>query len=187
MAHSLKAFKDRISRFSLWLAERGAQVQATTNEWELIRFKSNSKTSIVYRTAAGALTFTGEAEAAWKSYLSAGSWRGCDSTKRSKKTTTEVRSLLARDGDSCFLCGQPLGDDITVEHLVAVAHGGPNHLSNKALMHRACNVRVSHLSVAEKVRMRDSAQNRSPQPPTTTQNPPLPASFAFQEPQQCNE
>lgn len=161
MAHSLKTFKDRLGRFSHWLHERGAQVQATTNEWELIRFKANTKTSIVYRNTAGALTFTGEAEAAWKSYLSAGSWRGCDSTKRSKKTSTEVRSLLARDGERCFLCGLALGTDITVEHLVAVAHGGPNHLSNKALMHRLCNERVNHLSVVEKVRMRDEIRRHA--------------------------
>lgn len=158
MSCSLKTFKDRLGRFSHWLGERGAQVQAATSEWELLRFKANRKTSIVYRNSAGALTFTGEAESAWKSYLSAGSWRGCDSTKRSKKTSTEVRSLLARDGEFCFLCGRALESDITVEHLVAVAHGGPNHLSNKALMHRLCNERVNHLSVVEKVRIRDEIQ-----------------------------
>lgn len=161
MTHSLKTFKDRLGRFSHWLGERGAQVQTVTSEWELLRFKANTKTSIVYRNAAGVLTFTGEAENAWKSYLSAGGWRGCDSTKRSKKTSTEVRSLLARDGECCFLCGHALGADITVEHLVAVAHGGPNHLSNKALMHRACNERVNHLSVVEKVRMRDEIQRQA--------------------------
>lgn len=155
MLVNTKTFKDRLSRFSHWLSERGAQVLANTSEWELLRFKANGKTSIVYAKASGQLTFTGESERAWQSYLSAGNWRGCDSTKRSKKSSTEVRSLLARDGDHCFLCCQPLGSDITVEHLVAVAHGGPNHLSNKVLMHRPCNERVNHMSVAEKVRVRD--------------------------------
>lgn len=128
---------------------------STTSEWELLRFKANGKTSIVYTNAAGRLTFTGESEKAWRSYLSAGNWRGCDSTKRSKKSSPEVNSLIARDGENCFLCCLPLGTDVTVEHLVAVSHGGPNHLSNKVLMHRLCNERVNHLSVAEKVRMRD--------------------------------
>lgn len=155
MAANPKAFKDRLTRFAHWLVERGAQVLATTSEWEILRFKANGKTSIVYTNAHGRLTFTGEAEKAWNSYLAAGSWRGCDSTKRSKKSSTEVRSLLARDGEDCFLCCLPLGADVTVEHLVAVAHGGPNHLSNKVLMHRLCNERVNHMSVAEKVRLRD--------------------------------
>lgn len=150
-----KLFTARLPKFTAWLKARGAQLLEATNEWELLRFKANGRTSIVYAKADNSLTFTGEAAKAWRSFESSGPWRGCEPVKRSKKSTTEVRALLARDGDDCFLCCKPLGADVTVEHLVAVSHGGPNHLSNKVLMHRPCNERVDHLSVAEKVRLRD--------------------------------
>ena len=58
---------------------------------------------------------------------------------------------MARDGDNCFFCRKPLAGDLTVEHLVALAHGGPNHISNLVCAHAACNHEAGHLSVAEKV------------------------------------
>jgi 5-methylcytosine-specific restriction endonuclease McrA len=44
----------------------------------------------------------------------------------------------------------------TIEHLVPVAHGGPNHLSNCFLAHKRCNAAAGTLSAAEKVRLRDA-------------------------------
>ena len=60
-------------------------------------------------------------------------------------------ALLVRDGNACLFCGKPLDGDITVEHLVAIAHGGPNHVSNLFLAHAACNQAAGHMSAPEKV------------------------------------
>lgn len=62
-----------------------------------------------------------------------------------------VKRLLDRDGTGCFFCGSDLDGDVTVEHLVAIAHGGPNHVSNLFLAHAECNQRAGHLSAPEKI------------------------------------
>jgi 5-methylcytosine-specific restriction protein A len=49
------------------------------------------------------------------------------------------RAVLARDRGVCFLCDQ-LGAD-QVDHLVTVADGGTNELSNLASCHAACHGR----------------------------------------------
>ena len=67
-----------------------------------------------------------------------------------------VTSLRNRDGDGCCWCGMllryPTGperrrkggahgpDDVTVEHLTPVSHGGANAESNLLLAHASCNV-----------------------------------------------
>lgn len=49
--------------------------------------------------------------------------------------------IIRRDGDRCVHCGVALGDDITLEHIVPVKHGGRNKLENLALAHAECNLR----------------------------------------------
>lgn len=58
--------------------------------------------------------------------------------------------------DCCFLCWEALGEDVTVEHLVPVSQGGTNHIGNKVLAHAECNQKMGHLSVMEKIRMREA-------------------------------
>ena len=50
-------------------------------------------------------------------------------------------TLLMRDGDHCYLCGQgPDSDDpLEIEHVKPRRAGGTNDLSNLALAHRSCN------------------------------------------------
>lgn len=63
-----------------------------------------------------------------------------------------IAYLIARDGDGCLYCGRPVDPSAcTVEHVVAVAHGGPDHAANLALAHTECNAAAGHLSVAEKL------------------------------------
>ncbi|MBB4856980.1 5-methylcytosine-specific restriction endonuclease McrA [Novosphingobium chloroacetimidivorans] len=73
--------------------------------------------------------------------------------KGRRKDRATVEALITRDGSNCFFCGSALEGDVTVEHLVAVAHGGPNHISNLLLAHAQCNQAAGHLSGAEKVAM----------------------------------
>jgi 5-methylcytosine-specific restriction endonuclease McrA len=63
--------------------------------------------------------------------------------------------LLRRDGNECFFCGKPM-EDPTIEHLICRQFGGGNNLANLALAHRACNRTGGHLSVVEKVRLREA-------------------------------
>lgn len=145
-----KAFRD-------WLSANGAQVLEPTNEWELIRFKSDSGTSVIYKDKGSRLTFTGEALKAWEAFKHGQGWRAMPATKR-KKSSTIIQSIRARDGDDCFFCAQPVSvEEESEEHLVPATHGGPNHISNLFLAHRVCNAKVGHLSAPEKIALHVAA------------------------------
>lgn len=45
--------------------------------------------------------------------------------------------ILRRDRGLCHLCGKPGAD--SVDHLVPVAHGGTDEVTNLAAAHKACN------------------------------------------------
>lgn len=154
LARKLPAFKD-------FLAARGAQVLVPTNDYEVVRFKAGSAVGIVYRKATGQLTYDGVARAALNAFMSGGQWSAGIKTPRKNRSSVTVRRLLERDGDNCFLCGRPLGEDMTEEHLVPVTAGGPNHIANKALAHKGCNMRMGHLSVMEKIALRDRIRGQA--------------------------
>lgn len=158
--HSAKLPK-RQADLKAWLTSRGAEVLVTTNPYEFVRYRAAGETHVLYRKGDGSFTVTKAVLTMVTAFLGNQAWSAGVATKRKARNPVEVRALLQRDGDSCFLCRQPLGNDITVEHLVAVVHGGPNHIANKALMHEDCNHRVHHLSVMEKVRMRERHQASS--------------------------
>jgi len=68
------------------------------------------------------------------------------------------RYLKERDGEDCWLCGQDLNDDATVEHLHSRALGGTDSLDNLALVHERCNRLLGHLPVTVKRQMRADMQ-----------------------------
>jgi hypothetical protein len=138
-----------------WLTSRGAEVLVTTNPYEFVRYRAAGETHVLYRKGDGSFTVTKAVLTMVSAFLGNQTWSAGVATKRKARNPIEVRALIARDGDRCFLCGAPLGDDITVEHLVAITHGGPNHIANKVLAHEACNKEMHHLSVMEKVRLRE--------------------------------
>jgi HNH endonuclease len=52
----------------------------------------------------------------------------------------EVRArVMARDGFRCLECGAV--EDLTVDHIIPVAHGGTNEMSNLRTLCRHCNSR----------------------------------------------
>lgn len=139
-----------LDKFKAWLVSRGAELLTTTNEWELVRFKSGPVASIIYTNKQGKLSYVGEANTAYKAYKLGESWRAMKPTIR--KRSVLISSLLERDGCLCFYCLEPTTDeDRTREHLVAITHGGPDHISNMVLAHKVCNEKASHLSVREKI------------------------------------
>ncbi|KVL18675.1 MULTISPECIES: HNH endonuclease [Burkholderia] len=157
---SLAQFTSRRAKFEAFLVERGAQILQPTNEWEVLRFKTSHGTSVVYCNARGGITPTGESLKAWDAFEKCKPWRASPAPKKRVKgrdrTLPMFNALLRRDGDACFYCGAPTSEeDRSLEHLVARAHGGPDHLSNLVLAHRECNASAGHLSVMEKIRIRE--------------------------------
>lgn len=142
----------RLKQFEAWLVERGAQIMAKTNEWEVLRYSTDKGIAVVYKNSAGRHTLTGKAGDAWLAFVNNdGGWRAGAKVAR-KKNRADVTTIRERDGDLCFYCQREVFHaDASVEHLVAVTHGGPNHISNKFLAHKACNQRVGHISAPEKV------------------------------------
>jgi hypothetical protein len=142
--------------FRSWLQERGAEMLEPC-EWEILRFRCESGLGIVYRRKSGSLTFTNEAAAAYKAYRKGDGWRA--GTRSTRKTmTNEVRSLLARDGDRCFFCGEPM-EEPTVEHLVARTANGPHHVANLCLVHATCGSWAGTRPVVAKVALREEMRS----------------------------
>lgn len=139
-----------LDAFRVRLKEAGAEILGATNPYELLRFRSSKGVGVIYTGRRGE-TWNAEARAALE-HLDGnlGSLAPVEVQGRRKDKAT-VAALLDRDGSNCFFCGKPLGQDITVEHLVAVSHGGPNHISNLFLAHFVCNASAGHMSAPEKI------------------------------------
>ncbi|MBU9468623.1 HNH endonuclease [Burkholderia multivorans] len=157
---TLAQLTNRRAKFEAFLVERGAQILQPTNEWEVLRFKTARGTSIVYCNARGSVTPTGEALKAWDAFERGKPWRAAPAPKKRVKGRDRLHpiynALVRRDGHACFYCGEPTSEgDRSIEHLVARAHGGPDHLSNMVLAHRGCNASAGHLSVMEKIKIRE--------------------------------
>jgi hypothetical protein len=154
------AKKDRFAKFKEWIVARGAELMAPTNEWEAVRFRGEGRTSIIYVSKAGNITFTGEARAAWDAFEAGGHYRFAPRARRDRfaaRASVVTLTLLDRDGPRCFYCAVDFSDDVkpTKEHLVPITAGGPDHLGNLFLACEPCNRDVGHRSAAEKIRYRD--------------------------------
>lgn len=149
---------DPMAAFQAALVAAGGEWLATTNPYETARFRTSHGVGVVYRNARGRETWNAEALAA-KAHIDGrkGSLAPVAVHDRRKAAGTVAR-LIERDGSDCFFCRKPLGADVTVEHLVAVAHGGPNHISNLFLAHSHCNRAAGHLSAPEKIARREKAE-----------------------------
>lgn len=161
--HNYAIFKRKLEAFSAWLTSRGAELLTPTNEWEVLRFRTDKATSIVYSKKSGDLTFVGESSEAYRCFLGGHAWRAFPKTVRTKKSTPTCAALRKRDGDACFYCHLPVAvEDESIEHLVAATHGGPDHIANMVLAHaRPCNAEAGHLSVMEKIRLRERGALRT--------------------------
>lgn len=145
-------------KFLARLVAAGGEVLSPTNPYEVIRFNTKHGVGVVYSGKRGE-TWNLEAIAA-RDHIEGekGSLSPVNVTGR-RTAKSSVNRLLERDGSNCFFCGDFLGGDITVEHLVAKCHGGPNHISNLFLAHVKCNCEAGHLSAPEKVAL--AIQKRS--------------------------
>jgi hypothetical protein len=146
--------KAQLINFRAFLNERGAEVLEPTNEWELVRFKSGKTTSIVYTKKNGIVTFLGDAFNAWTAFKTNGSWRAAPVSRSKKSSKPSIATLRKRDGDLCFFCLHEVSEeDESEEHLLSVTHGGPNHIANKVLAHKKCNLLAGSLSLSDKIKI----------------------------------
>lgn len=138
----------KIEKFKLWLKERGAHILPVSNEYESLRFKG-SKVGVFYKSGK----HSGEyALNAYKCFSKGMAWDGRPvKTARKTKYTKEKKQLIKRDGTNCFYCGNPLEEDITLEHLIPLTSGGNNELYNMVLAHEKCNQKMGCSGINDKV------------------------------------
>lgn len=156
-----KDFEKRWPQFKAFLIERGSQVFAPTNPYELARFTTPEGFGIVYRNEAGRITsWQGGANLAWAAFVIPNTpWRAEPSSRARNRETGRkrdnlIRSLIERDGPQCLFCPTELTvETATIEHIVPVTGGGTEHINNKALACDDCNKAAGCLSVVAKIRL----------------------------------
>ena len=140
------------------MAARGAEILKPTNKWEIIRARTKYGVAILWTNSRGKLTPNDAMEKTQNDMKSGVKITPVQTIKRrATKTDQRINTLLERDGDKCFFCLRPIGGDLTIEHLLSVAHGGSNHICNMALAHNGCNKAAGHLPLMKKVQIRESA------------------------------
>jgi hypothetical protein len=142
--------QSEIEKFKNFLTMRGAVVIGTTNEWELVRFRTASGVSVVYTNKRGDITHTGESQKAYSAFKNNTTWKAVD-RKRAQLRAKKAK-LAARDGKRCFVHGEKLGfDDLTVEHLLSFSHGGSDNDNNLVLVCEPANKALGNLPLAKKI------------------------------------
>ncbi|WP_319798282.1 hypothetical protein [Nitrobacter sp.] len=157
---SFLAHEEKVTLFRAFLTRSGCTVLDPVSQWEVLRFIVFGRINVIHRNRRGEFSAAAgpDIDHAATAFLTGKPWSPIGRPKRltSSARRQRIRSqLLRRDGSKCFFCGSDLGDDVTIEELLPVAHGGVRVLANCALAHAECNVKAGHLSVVEKVRLRD--------------------------------
>jgi hypothetical protein len=154
---------DFLDRLKTWAVSEGAEYEAPTNPYELLRLRVNGGVAIVWKKDSGKLTWN-PLSARLKQALITGSGFPAD-LRHVEKTKVQFvpgansvthRTLIHRDGEGCFFCFEEKPGEMTLEHLVPRTHGGPDHISNKFRACSPCNMRAGHLSAPEKIKIRDA-------------------------------
>ncbi|MGO4738605.1 HNH endonuclease [Bosea sp. 2KB_26] len=151
------AFK--LDTFKSWLTECGAVIQPPTSQWEILRVQTCDGVQVVYRNSKEVQTWPESLIVAREAFERGNRMSLSPDMKARKKLRHLIEDLAARDGLWCWFCevGFLTSDsvEITIEHLVSKSHGGPNHPSNLVIACKPCNTEAGHLSVSEKVGLRD--------------------------------
>jgi len=142
--------------FAEYLAAHGAEILATTNPYEILRYRMDDcGLVIIHKNGKGALSSM--PAVAWSHYQDFKKNRAPSRTKRPSGASLESirRRLIDRDGDRCCYCSCPLNNDMTLEHWLPVRDGGNNCFANIALAHSACNRAADSLPIMQKIILRD--------------------------------
>lgn len=152
------------SAFVKWAVANGAEREAPTNPYEVLRLRVLGGVAIIHTNKSGKHTFNDKASQLFDAFGKAKPMplRPVAKVKTDGKRSATIKTLIARDGHECFFCGIaiPAGEE-TIEHLVPRTHGGPNHISNKFLADKPCNGLAGHMSAVEKIRLRDQQRDRA--------------------------
>jgi len=148
----MKLSKLNIAKFVTYVREAGAEILPSTNEYELLRFKSKEGIGLVYKNSKGIFNLQGSACTAYDFFFRGRAWKASKNYLDWERPKL-LEHLVERDGDRCFLCGKEMHGDMTVEHLLAIAHGGNSQLANLCLVHNECNSRAGSLPLTEKIQM----------------------------------
>jgi hypothetical protein len=141
-----------IDKFKQWLVKSGAEMQLTTNHYEVIRFKSSSGVGIVYTNKNGRCNLQGAAVEAYSFFDRKQNWIASKSYEAWERPEV-LESLIQRDGKACFYCGKAMkATDMTIEHILSQKSGGNNNLDNLAVAHKLCNAEAGSLPIVEKVK-----------------------------------
>jgi 5-methylcytosine-specific restriction endonuclease McrA len=170
--------------FAAWLTDNGAEIGKQTNPYEVIRYRAYSAgsrkplTHIVYAKDNGLLNFQGGSRDHYQAFMDGVDVAGLripmldrhapktpvvNELVSQSKAAKQRAKLLARDGDECWFCGDPMGEDMTIEHLVPRSTGGDNKLANYALAHGECNHKAANKPLVQKIELR--AQMRAAKAP----------------------
>lgn len=137
-----------INKFTDWLSHYGCEILPCSNDYEALRFRGNA-VGVVYKSGKTSGLYTDKAILCFKNNKK---WDGRPiKTGRKNSYRRQKAIILKRDGDNCFYCGNPLGDDITIEHLISLSSGGSNSISNMVLAHEGCNQAMNNRPIFQKV------------------------------------
>lgn len=154
--------REKIEKFKKWLESQGVEIRPLTNEWEVLRFRCSGGTGVIYTNSKGGYTFNNHVSAhAYECYEQSKKWVNApESTKRKGSGNKKrMNRILKRDGDSCFYCGKPMGEDKTEEHLLSLTHGGSYRMANMVLAHSSCNAQAGHMAIIDKVKLREKMRS----------------------------
>ena len=152
-------------KFREYLLANGCEIFKPTNEYELFRFAIPGRnTSIIYQKGSGELGgMLNDGEAVFLAFSKQLKFPSFEhKTSRLKKPARRLQLLIDRDGETCFYCQKFLTlEDMTIEHLIPRSAGGLNHASNMAISCRLCNSKAGHLSVFQKIKIREENHEHS--------------------------
>lgn len=153
---------EEIERFTVWLIDCGGDVLPGTNPYEVLRTATRYGVNVIYRNKAGKITWPDEFKEPLAAFRSGKKINLCQSLRKRTRNQGIIDRIIARDGLECWFSGLPfsgrLDTQITLEHLCAISHGGPNHISNLVISTAEWNRKAGNLSVAEKVMLREHAR-----------------------------
>jgi len=148
-----------LTKFRRWLTDQVCLEELQpTSEWEIFRFKYEKGVLILYKNAAGQYSVnSNDVHTAFRCCMENNPFPWKIKPVNRNRTSQYKKSVRMRDGDECFYCGVDVEDEknMTLEHLLSLAHGGRNRLENMAIAHKKCNEMAGKMSVVEKVKLRD--------------------------------
>jgi len=140
-------------KFITFLRTSGAEILEPTSEFEVVRFRTINGVSVVYQGKRG-ISFTGESKSAYDKMLAGNLWQIEPGRLKTKKRL--LAEVMERDGLDCFYCGEQTDDDTrSLEHILSIAKGGNNEISNLTIACVSCNQAAGDMAIVDKIKLRE--------------------------------